>query len=492
VKGVSEGRLRTALTWAVIVLTAGPLGASVVLGVGFGESPCILCWAQRNSMALMALSGLFVLRYGPRPRYLGAVVILGTWGVFMGTRHSALHLARDIGQGFAGAFFGVHTYVWAWVIHWVVLIVLGGLLVLLREETVETGPRELRRSERFAAGLFVVVIAANALQAFMTTGPPPFMGQADPLRFSWNTARWVWLPDDELDGAISLRGSWAVPEPDPAWVEADPDPAAGPLADLPTRSVLRWEEVRAPLEGKLTDLVFDPDGDRFLAVTQGHGVHVLDRTLSTVEHSVTLDRHFAVELTPLAGAAFVGDTLVAVSTNKSYAFLRPDSATDEDYEWRHFLRTTGGVTEVRRSRLATVRARQMYTLSAAYDPEAGELITVTVPSPRHRRLVISRFDRRDWVLSSEFLPELGPGLRLTAPDRSLAEYVVTGAVVADGMLHLVSAAHSTVLVVDLAARTLVQAYAVPGIEQPVGIAVRGEEWLIAQADGRVAVVGRPD
>ena len=106
--------------------------------------------------------------------------------------------------------------------------------------------------------------------------------------------------------------------------------------------------------------------------------------------------------------------------------------------------------------------------------------------------MISRFDCRDWVLSSEFLPELGPGLRLTAPDRSLAEYVVTGAVVADGMLHLVSAAHSTVLVVDLAARTLVQAYAVPGIEQPVGIAVRGEEWLIAQADGRVAVVGRPD
>jgi disulfide bond formation protein DsbB len=492
VKGVSEGRLRTALTWAVIVLTAGPLGASVVLGVGFGESPCILCWAQRTSMALMALAGLFVLRYGPRPRYLGAVVILGAWGVFMGTRHSALHLARDIGQGFAGAFFGVHTYVWAWVIHWVVLIVLGGLLVLLREETVVTGPRELRASERFAAGLFIVVIGANALQAFMTTGPPPFMGQADPLRFSWNPARWVWLPDDELDGAISLRGSWAVPEPDPAWVEADPDPAAGPLADLPARFPLRWEEVRAPLEGRLTDLVFDPDGDRFLAVTEGHGVHVLDRTLSTVEHSVTLDRHFAVELTPLAGAAFVGDTLVAVSTNKSYAFLRPDPATDEAYEWRHFLRTTGGVTEVRRSRLATVRARQMYTLSVAYDAEAGELVTVTVPSPRHPRLVISRFDRRDWVLSSEFLPELGPQLSLAAPDRSLAEYVVTGAAVEEGMLHLVSAAYSTVLLVDLAARTVREAYAVPGIEQPVGITVRGEEWLIAQADGRVAVVSRPD
>ena len=40
-------------------------------------------------------------------------------------------------------------------------------------------------------------------------------------------------------------------------------------------------------------------------------------------------------------------------------------------------------------------------------------------------------------------------------------------------------------------RMLVAAHAVPGIEQPVGIALLGEEWLIAQADGRVAVVARP-
>jgi hypothetical protein len=106
-------------------------------------------------------------------------------------------------------------------------------------------------------------------------------------------------------------------------------------------------------------------------------------------------------------------------------------------------------------------------------------------------MVISRFDRSDLMLSSEFLPRLAPGLAWAGPDRSLADYVVTGAAVADGLLYAVSAAYSTVLVVDLTARDVVAAYAVPGIEQPVGIALRGEEWLIAQADGRVAVVSHP-
>ncbi len=489
--GLSEARLRTVLAWAVVLLTAGPVGVAVVLGVAYGESPCILCWSQRTSMALMALTGVFVLRYGPRPRYVGTVVLLGVYGLYMALRHSALHLARDVGQGFAASFFGAHTYIWAFVIHWVVLAVLAVLLLLLREDTMESGPRELRPLGRFAVGLFMVVVGANALQAFITTGPPPFMGQADPLRFSWNPSRWVWLMDDEIGGAITLRGSWTIPRPDPAFVEVDADPDGGPLVDPTPLPIGRWEDVTAPLHGRLTDLAYDARTGRFLAVTDRHGVYVLDSSMSQVEYGVTLDSHFAVDLTPLAGAAFMGDTLAAVSTNKSYVLLRGDPEADEDFEWRHFLTTSGGVSELRRSRLATLRAKQMYILSAAYDPDADELVTVSVPSPRHQRMVISRFDRSDLILSSEFLPHIAPSLALAGPDRSLAEYVVTGAVVADGMLYAVSAAYSAVLVVDLAAQALVAAYAVQGIEQPVGIALRGEEWLIAQADGRVAVVTRP-
>lgn len=487
---ISEDRLRAILAWVVIVLVGGPVAAAVLLGVLKGESPCILCWAQRTSMTLIALVGLFVIRYGPRPRYLGMVILLGAWGTYMGIRHSALHLARDVGQGFSAPFFGIHTYVWAWFIHFTVLIVVGMLLLFLRRIAPEEGVREPGRAGRFALGLFVVVVAANALQAFASTGPPPFIGQGDPVRLSWNPRHWVWSFEELQPPRISLRGAWAIPAPDPA--AADPDPAHGPLTGLPALRVTTWERIGVPLDGTLSGLAHDAATGRFLAVTDRYAVVLLDSTLSRVLHRVVLDPGFSVDLTRLAGAAFLGgDTLAVLSTNKSWALLVPDPAADERREWRHFLETDGQVREVGLGRFQTVRAHQMYVLSLAFDPSAREVVTVSVPNPRHRTLVVSRFARTDMVLSSEFVPRLGDGLALRAPDRSLAEYVVTGAAVADGRLYAVSAAYSTLLVIDPADRSVRAAYALPDVEDPVGLAVRGTDLLVAQADGRVAMVARP-
>jgi disulfide bond formation protein DsbB len=115
---------------------------------------------------------------------------------------------------------------------------------------------------------------------------------------------------------------------------------------------------------------------------------------------------------------------------------------------------------------------------------------VSVPNARHHQLVLSRFARGDMLVSSEFEPRLGAGLAL-APKRALADYVVTGAAVAGGRLYAISAAYSTLLVIDLADRTVRAAYAVPGLTHPVGLAVRGSQLLVAQADGRIAVLARP-
>lgn len=484
---MSQERLRTILAAVVIILIGVP-GVAVWMGIVQGESPCILCWAQRTSMVLIALVGLFILRHGPRPRYLGTAVLLGTWGVFMALRHSGLHLARDVGQGFAAPIFGVHTYAWSWFVHWTVLAVIGVLLLLLREIGADGWGREPGRLDRVAMGFFMVVVGANAFQALASTGPPPFIGQADPVRFSLNPRHWVWSMD-ELRGRMSWRGSWTIPQPDPST--ADADPANGPLASLPPLAVQGYERVGVPLTGALADLAYDPATGRFLAVTEGHGVYLLDSTLARVLNHVELDPGFSIDLSPLAGAAFVGsDTLAVLSTNKSYALLRPDPNADADLEWRHFLETDGGVSELRLGRFATVRARQMYVMSLAYDPVAAELITVTVPSPRQRRLVVSRFARADFLPASEFEPRLAASLAL-GPDRTLAEYMVTGACVTDGLLYAISAAYSTLLAVDLGNRTLRAAYAVPGLTQPVGLAARGTQLLIAQADGRIAVLERP-
>jgi len=486
---LSQDRLRTILAWVVIALMAGPPGVSVVLGVMFGESPCVLCWAQRTSMILIGLVGLFILRYGPRPRYLGMAVLLATWGVFMALRHSALHLARDIGQGFAGTYFGIHTYVWSGIIHFAVLVVIAALMFLLREDAAANWGRELTRTGRFAVGLFVAVVAGNALQAFATTGPPPFVGQADPVRFSFNPRRWVWSLDEWGLDRISLRGAWTVPEPDLATV--DPDPANGPLAGLPALSISSWEQIGVPLNGTLSDLAWDATSRRFLAVTDHHGVYVLDSTLSRVLHHVVIDPGFSIDLSPLAGAAFLGDTLAVLATNKSIVLLRPDRQADADREWRHFVTTDGTISELRLGRFATVRARQMYVMSLAYDPAADELITLTVPSPRHRRLVVARFSRTDFLPVSEVVPNLAASLTLSGPERSLGDYMVTGAVVADSQLYAFSAAYSTLLVMDLQGRMVRAAYAVPGLVHPTGLAARGAQLLVAQADGRIAALERP-
>jgi disulfide bond formation protein DsbB len=484
---LSQDRLLAILAWVVIILIAGPVGGAVWLGLVYGDSPCILCWAQRTCMVLIALVGLFVLRYGPRHRYLGMVVLLGAGGVYMALRHSALHLTRDVGQGFSAPILGAHTYVWSWAIHWIVLTVIG-VLLLLRDDQAAAQVPQPSRTARFAMGLFMVVVGANAFQAFASTGPPPFIGQSDPVRFSLNPRHWV-RSNEETEGRISWRGSWSVAPPDLAAL--DPDPAKGPLAELPALPVRRWLRVGAALAGVPSDLAWDPVAGRFLIVSDRYEVLVMDSAFARPVHRVVLDEGFSLDLSPLAGAAFLGDTLAVLATNKSYVLLREDSLADPEAAWRVFRSTDGGVRELRRARFATVRARQMFVMSLAYDPVADELVTVSVPSARQRRLVVSRFARGDLLLSSEFIPALGPGLSFSGPDRTLADYVVTGATIAEGLLYAISAAHSTLLVIDPAARVVRAAYAVPGLARPTGLAARAGELYVLQADGRVAVIERP-
>ena len=189
------------LGFAVLALVLGPVGTAVfILGFGQGDSPCILCWAQRTAMVLVAVNGLFILRYGPRSRYVGLAMLIATFGVYMGIRHSALHLARDIGQGFSLSILGAHTYTWSFFIFWATLVLVGALVMGLGDGALRHTIRDLRRIERVTAWLLLAVVAANALQALASTGPPPYVGQSDPVRFSWNPRH----DTDAID--VFLRG----------------------------------------------------------------------------------------------------------------------------------------------------------------------------------------------------------------------------------------------------------------------------------------------
>lgn len=480
----------TLLALAVLFLAIVPVGlATFWLGFLRGDSPCVMCWEQRTGLILIALTGLFVLRFGPRPKYVSLAILIAAWGLFMGLRHVGMHAARDVGQGFSLDILGAHTYTWALFAYWVTVIVIAALLLLVRPEHVPDEPRTLRGVERLAGAAFLVVVSANAFQAFASTGPPPFMGQSDPVRFSFDPRHWHWSLEEWKPVRISLRGRWDIEKPDLS--RAFEHPAGSPLGDLLPLKVRERRPIGVALDGPPTDLSYDSATDQFL-VTTAHGVYLTNGTMTVRRRYTIVDPGYSVDLSRFAGAAFLDDgALIAVGENKSYVVLRPDDQASAGANFRYFLESRDRFSQLNRGRFGTVRARLHYVLSAAYDPASNSVVTVAVPNARHQRLVVSRFDRRDLTLAEEFLPSLAPesGLVL-APERSLDELTITAAAVADGQLHLLSARYGLVLVVDLAAHQVVAARSIEGLTRPVGLAIREDEYYVLSEDGMVTIVNR--
>lgn len=480
----------TLLALAVVFLTIVPVGlATFWLGFLRGDSPCVMCWEQRTGLLLIALTGLFVLRFGPRPKYVGIALLIAAWGLFMGLRHVGMHAARDVGQGFSLEILGAHTYTWALFTYWACVLIIALLLLLVRPEHFPAGPRVLRGVERLAGATFLVVVGANAVQAFASTGPPPFMGQSDPVRFSLNPRHWHWSLEEWKPVRVSLRGRWNVDKPDLSRVSEDP--AGSPLGAVPRLVISERRPLGITLDGPPTDLTWDPVTDQFL-VTTAHGIYLTDATLSECRRYTIVDPGYSADLGRFAGAAFLDDgALIAIGENKSYVVLQPNDSAKADANFRYFLESSDRFSEITRGRFSTVRARLHYIQSAAYDPGSNSIFTVAVPNARVRRLIVSRFDRSDLTLSEEYLPALAPasGLAL-APDRALDELTVTGAAVADGQLHAMSATYGMVLVIDLASRQIVSARMIGDLTRPVGFAIRGDDYYVLGEDGTLVIANR--
>jgi DNA-binding beta-propeller fold protein YncE len=288
---------------------------------------------------------------------------------------------------------------------------------------------------------------------------------------------------------ISLRGRWGIEKPSLSAIPTDP--GAGPIASVPTLPVTQQLKVGFPLSGTPTDLAYDPATAQFLVTTQ-QGIYLADETLATLNRHTVIDVGFSVDLGQFGGGAFLDKgAVMAVGENKSYVVVRPNDKANADANFRYFLESFDKFDEVTRSRFGTVRARMMYVMSAAYDPAINAIYTVTVPNNKVKRLILSRFDRRDMTLSEEFAPTIAPdsGLAL-AGTRTLDEFVVTGAAIADGKMFAISAAYNTLLTIDLAKHTVIAAHAIPGLVKPTGIAVKGDDLYIIGESGAVWVVGR--
>ena len=68
-KPITDGDIKKAKTWYDIVCWGGllivllPVGiANLILGYLMGDSPCTLCWGQREQMAFIGVVALFILK----------------------------------------------------------------------------------------------------------------------------------------------------------------------------------------------------------------------------------------------------------------------------------------------------------------------------------------------------------------------------------------------------------------------------------------------
>ena len=89
------------ICWGGLLIVLLPVGiANVILGYFMGDSPCTLCWGQRQEMAYIGVVALFMVRYGFKPKYLATMLVMAAVGLYMSFRHYGNHAMRDVGQGF--------------------------------------------------------------------------------------------------------------------------------------------------------------------------------------------------------------------------------------------------------------------------------------------------------------------------------------------------------------------------------------------------------
>lgn len=481
------------LALCVIALTVIPVGIAVfILGFMRGDSPCMFCWEQRIGMTIIALIGLFILRYGPQRKYLGSLVLVGAFGVYMALRHWSMHATWDIGQGFSIEILGAHTYVWSLAVFWLCLFAAGIALLVVKDSYFSDPIRPLAPLGKAAMITFLVVATANAFQAVTSTGPPPFLGQRYPVRYSFNPVHWVWSLEDWSSGPVSLRGRRDVSKP--GLNRLDTETSHGPLNRLKPLSIKRNETLDADLNGEATDIAYDEVTAAFLLTTAEGGIYLLDSGLKKVSRYTVIDASYKFDLDHLVGAAFTdSQTVTAMAWNKSFVTLRLNDRADARKNFRYFRESAGCFDEILRSHFSTSRARMQYVMALGYAPDEKSFYTVTVPNRRYKRLIISRFDQAEIAAAEEYSPQLSAasGLTFSGSGRTLNEYYVTGIAIKNRLMYAISAAYHTLLVINLDKREVVAAYAVPGLSKPCGLAVKGDELYFLSKDNIISVADRP-
>lgn len=466
------------------ILSLAALAVAAVLGVasfylGFidKESPCIICWATRMLMIGVVMFAFLIVRYGPKPKYVGWIIFIALFGMFAGFRHSSGSFAWDIHQGWWAELLGAHTYTWPIAIQGTVLLFTALLFWFTKDvySFVSDSPKPLSGLTKTCMLIFMFVLSGNIGQAFISTGFPPNMGVGNPARLSFNPDYWYWTTESwqRLKRPISLRNAWNVEapdlpsHPDDKW-SFNADPASAPLTANHSLKISQTQSIDIDLNAPATDIAFNGKDNYFIA-TEKWGLYLLDDSLQKIERFAVLDHLNGPNGRVPVGSAFFNENEFGVlGWNKIYAFFKKDSSRSAKENFPSFIEGQDQYDVSARGVYSTVRARMFHVSSMAYLPENNSVYTVTVPNAKNKKLIVSRFDKNDNLLSEEFIPRIHENITYDT-EKDLGNYYITGLTAYQGNLYALSKQFSQILKIDPNSREIVDVYSFNGIENPQGI-----------------------
>ncbi|WP_144584757.1 disulfide bond formation protein B [Campylobacter coli] len=449
-----------------------PVGiANFVFGYMWGDSPCTLCWGQREAMIFIGVIALFIVRYGMKGKYLAALLIMTAVGLYQSFAHFGNHAHRDLDQGFGLAVFGIHTYFWAEVVFWAVVLLLGVMFAFAPKFgsfDKELNGEKFRKFTKFSFAAFLIstlIVASNVFQAFVSTGIPPYVGQGDPVRFSLNPKYIIWSTGgwNGLWQNISFLGKRDVKAPDYAFAPAseklgikfDNNTNNSPFAEIDDElKIINEQTINFDKAINTLDYI----NDEFVASSKWD-VAFLDNNFSTKE-GFELDPYFSATIDPIIGIIpYKENKFLLMGSNKSFLRFAKNPNADEALQYADFIKGNdkfeGQGKDLGRGRLDTVRAKFNHVASMTTDDHY--LYLATVPNNKDSKsFVISKISLKDLVLSAEFTPkaELKEG-------KTLGDLYITSMTFKDGEIYALSKNHNVIAIIDPTKEEVVKTIAFP-------------------------------
>lgn len=515
---VNEYFFNIVMTTAVLLILTIPVGvANIYLCYFIGESPCTLCWFERIGMMVVGVLGIFMLRYGPRIKYISLVFISAVYGMFMSLRHASLDgFSWDVGMGFGDAIFGTHTYTWAVFVYWAVVVVMSLILLFVRKDSalMENFSEEKYTITPFGvyataiAAISFFVIVSNAFQSFFSTGVPPFSSKGESERISLNlmqaSDKWTAQIWSRLKRPFSFTGKNKVDDPhiagvlEPKMFKFNYNPSDGAIAELKpqlkikNKKELPFKAVGIFDQGNAGGLAYNATTNEFAIISTAAGIYYLDENLEKVTDSAILDKPNGYDIRYSVDSTFVDNMLITTAFNKTLWAVEKASKSDIDAfkEWNTFRKTSGGLkTSWYRDRpvVLTVRAKKAYVLSLANDVNSDFMYMFSVPNEVSKKVVVIRVDKNDQTLSAESVLKADSSLKLKE-NRTLDDYYITSADIKDGKILAMSKNYNTLLVISADSMKAIDAYELPKIGDAHSIAIKGNSlFILSREDGKDVV-----